>query len=375
MIDNQSHLFDIPEDVIYLDCAANSPFLKTVKQAGDWGLNRKYHPWEIDRTAFVREGEEVRGLFADLIGANPSDIAITPSTAYGIATAAQNLPISAGQNIIVLEDQFPSNVFAWLELAKSNNATVVTVARPSDLDWTRAVLEAINKQTAIVALPPCHWTDGSYLDLVAIGKQCREFKAAFVIDSTQATGACPMDVAEIQPDFIACSAYKWLLCPYTLGFLYAAPHRQSGRPLESHNLNHKSDPPGGKPSYDLDYSDGARRYDMSERFNFINIPMAIAAMGQIKQWGVGQIHQTLSDLMDHAASKAAEVGWEAPEKSKRIGHFIGIAAPAPLPADIVETLAAKKIFLSRRGPGLRISPHLFNSKQQINRVFDVLADL
>lgn len=375
MIDNQSHLFDIPDDVIYLDCAANSPFLKTVKEAGDWGLGRKYHPWEIDRAAFVREGEEVRGLFAEMIGANPADIAITPSTAYGIATAAQNLTISAGQNIIVLEDQFPSNVFAWLELAKSNNATLVTVARPIDHDWTRAVLEAMNNNTAIVALPPCHWTDGSFLDLISIGKRCRELGAAFVIDSTQATGACPMDVAEIQPDFIACSAYKWLMCPYTLGFLYAAPHRQTGRPLESHNLNHKVDPPGGKISYDMDYAEGARRYDMSERFNFINIPMAIAGMSQIRNWGIGPIHETLTDLIDYAALKAQDIGWTVPDKSRRIGHFIGLTAPGRLPDQAMALLRNEKIYLSPRGTGLRISPHLYNSKQQMDRVFSVLAEL
>ncbi|MDE0992261.1 MAG: aminotransferase class V-fold PLP-dependent enzyme [Rhodospirillales bacterium] len=81
-------------------------------------------------------------------------------------------------------------------------------------------------------------TDGSFLDLEVIGKRCRELGAAFVIDSTQAAGAYQMDVQKLQPDFIACSAYKWLLSPHTLGFLYSAPHRQLGIPLELHNLNH-----------------------------------------------------------------------------------------------------------------------------------------
>ncbi|NQW00999.1 MAG: aminotransferase class V-fold PLP-dependent enzyme [Rhodospirillales bacterium] len=375
MIDNQRALFDIPADVTYLDCAANSPFLNTVRQAGVGGLDRKYHPWEIDRAVFVREGEAVRGLFAGLIGATASDIAITPSTAYGIATAAQNLTISAGQSILVLADQFPSNVFAWRELATASGARMVTVPWPVDHDWTAAVLAHMTAETAIVALPPCHWTDGSALDLVTIGRRCRELGAAFVVDATQAAGAVPLDVAAIQPDFLACSAYKWLLCPYTLGFLYAAPHRQGGRPLESHNLNHKSAGPGAGSAYAADYADGARRYDMSERFNFINIPMAIAAMEQVTKWGVGNIHQTLSALIDYTELKAAAIGWKVPEKSMRIGHYVGLSAPKPLPADVAARLQGENIFMAVRGAGLRLSPYLYNSKADIDRAMAVLARL
>ncbi len=372
MIENQRHLFDIPENLVYLDCASNTPLLNSVRQAGQMGLDRKYHPWEIDRNEFVEEGETVRNLFARLIKANAEDVAIVPSTAYGIATAARNLPISRGQNIVVIEDQFPSNVYAWIELANENAATVLTALRPSDNDWTRAVLETITSDTAIVAVPPCHWTDGSFLDLVAIGVRCREVGAAFVIDSTQATGAFPMDVQKIQPDFVACAGYKWLMCPYSLGFLYAAPHRQSGKPLESHGLNHQAEAPGERISYAGTYADGARRYDMGQRFNFINIPMAITGMSQLLEWQVPQIHETLSDLIDYTAQQAQSIGWKVPAPEYRIGHFIGIIPPKPLPSDIVEQLNNQQIYLSKRGAGLRISPHLHNDRDEIDRAIDLL---
>lgn len=375
MIESQRHLFDIPDEVVYLDCASNAPLLRTVRQAGELGLDRKYHPWEMDRDEFERESETVRGLFASLIGAETGDIAIVPSTAYGIATAAQNLPITQGQNIVVIQDQFPSNVYAWVELASANDATLLTTMRPADDDWTTAVLETINERTAIVAIPPCHWTDGSFLDLVAIGARCREVDAAYVIDSTQATGAYPMDVEAIQPDFVACAGYKWLMCPYALGFLYAAPHRQRGRPLESHGLNHKAEAPGGTNSYPAEFSDGGRRYDMGQRFSFINVPMAIAGMSQLQHWQVSKIHETLSALMDYAAEKANSIGWSVPDRSHRIGHFIGMTPPAPLPNDIIPKLNQEKIFLSKRGTGLRISPHLHSSQADIDRVFNLLGSL
>lgn len=104
----------------------------------------------------VEEGETVRGLFASLICAIAANIANTPSTAYGIATAANNLPLSRGQNIVVLHEQFPSNVYAWRELSKANGGVVLVVERPFNNDWTTAVLETLNAQTAIVTLPQCH---------------------------------------------------------------------------------------------------------------------------------------------------------------------------------------------------------------------------
>ena len=102
------------------------------------------------------EGETVRELFASLNCSIAADIAITPSTAYGIATAANNLPLSRGQNIVVLHEQFPSNVYAWRELSKANGGVVLVVERPFNNDWTTAVLETLNAQTAIVTLPQCH---------------------------------------------------------------------------------------------------------------------------------------------------------------------------------------------------------------------------
>jgi selenocysteine lyase/cysteine desulfurase len=142
------------------------------------------------------------------------------------ATAAANLPLGTGRKIIVLQHQFPSIAYSWRVLAGDRAANLVTIARPDDWDWTSAVLEKINDETDIVSVPPVRWMDGSRLDLVRIGKRCRKKGAAFVVDATQAVGAMPLDISQLQPDFLFCSAYKWLLCPYTLAFLYAAPERQ-----------------------------------------------------------------------------------------------------------------------------------------------------
>ena len=137
MIPNQRHLFDIPTDVVYMNCASHSPLLRTSFEAGQQAVMRKAHPWGSFREDAAAECESLRGLYARLIGASERDIAIVPSTSYGIATAAANLPVARGQKIVVLQDQFPSNYHAWVYLALDKGAELVTVARPSFAELVR----------------------------------------------------------------------------------------------------------------------------------------------------------------------------------------------------------------------------------------------
>ena len=231
MIPNQRHLFDIPEEVAFLNCASRAPLLAAAKAAGEAGIGRKVRPWTYDPARGPAEAEELRALFAALIGAEAGDIAIVPAASYGIKTAALNLPVAAGQRILIPEQPFPSHFYAWRELAAESGAAIEMVPEPGDGDWTAAVLERLRPEVAIAALPPCRWYDGAALDSAAVGARCRETGTALVLDATQAAGAMALDVGRIQPDFLIAAAYKWLLCPYTLAFLYAAPHRQAGRTL------------------------------------------------------------------------------------------------------------------------------------------------
>ena len=177
-LDNQKHLFDIEDEVTYLNCAAYTPLLKASYMSGLEGLNRKYHPWNLDSMGTPAEAEHLRSLFASLIGAHRNNVAIINSTSYGVAVMARNLPVETGQNIVVIADQFPSNFFTWRHLAQQKGGQLKVVSRPEDGNWTPNILEAITPHTAIAALPQCHWSDGSKIDLTAIGKRCREIGAS-----------------------------------------------------------------------------------------------------------------------------------------------------------------------------------------------------
>ncbi len=374
MIDNQRHLFDIPEDRVWLNCASRTPLLKAVRDAGHNGVDRKFHPWTIDEGERHDEAERVRALFAGLIGANADDIAIQPSAAYGLATAAANLALPADGRIVVLEGQFPSNVYVWQDLAKARGAEIVTVTRPDDGDWTRAVLAALDERLAIAALPPCLWSDATRLDLDVVADAVHDIGAALVIDSTQATGASAIDVGRLDPDFLVSAGYKWLMGPYTQSFLYAAPRHHAGRPLESHSFNHPS-VVEGPTNYPAEFTPAARRYDMGEFMNLINLPMVEAALAQVAAWGPTAIQQTQTPMTARSAAAARDRGLKVVDDDQRLGHYLSVGRPDGWPGDTVARLGADQVHVSMRAGLIRISPHLHTSDDDIRRFFECLDAL
>src|SRR5271157_3779537 len=232
MLPCQRHLFDIPADVAYLNCAYMSPLMKPALEAGTAGLARKAHPWDITPDKFFTGSDEFRATAAQIIGCPADCIAIVPSASYGIATAARNLPVKKGQSVLVLEEQFPSNYYPWHRRVEEDGAALKVVAWPEDNDWTAAVLDALTPDVAIAALPHVQWTSGGRLDLVRIGEVCRKLGAALALDLTQSLGALPFSVRDVQPDFFVAANYKWLMGPYSTGLLYVASKWHGGRPLE-----------------------------------------------------------------------------------------------------------------------------------------------
>jgi selenocysteine lyase/cysteine desulfurase len=374
MIPCQRHLFDIPDDVAYLNCAYMSPQLRSVTEAGLRSVALKAQPWGIAAEDFFEETERTRGLFAQLIGSSAEDVSILPAVSYGMAVAAANVRVAPGNRIAVLADQFPSHVYPWLELSRERGATLVTVPRPRDRDWTAALLTEVDERTAVVAVPHCHWTDGGLLDLKRVGERCRETGSALVLDLTQSLGALSFSAAEIRPDFAVAAAYKWLLGPYSIGFMYVDPTYHEGRPLENNWINRKhSEDFAGLVNYRDEFQPGARRFDVGERTNFALMPMAAAALEQILNWGVPEIETTLSAMADQVARRAEGLGFEAAPAHLRAGHLLGLRRPGGVPADLLGLLAQEKVFVSVRGDSIRVSPHLYNTPDDLSRFLGVLG--
>ena len=374
MIPCQRELFDIPAEVAYLNCAYMSPLMHHVIAAGDTAQRRKARPWTIAPADFFTESETARDRFARLINAHADDVAIVPAVSYGIAVAAANLVVNPGQAIVVLADQFPSNVYQWRALAREKGARVVTVARPEDGEWTAAILAALDGDTAIAALPHCHWTDGGLIDLEVVGAELRRLGAALVVDVAQSLGALPFDVARVQPNFLVCATYKWLMGPYSMGFLYVAPPHQAGRPLEhSWIARQGAEDFAGLVNYRDGFQPGARRYDVGERANFALMAPTITALEQLLIWSVPEIQATLAAITGEIAGRAGELGLVSVPTTLRAGHFLGLRFPSGMPEGLAARLAADHVYVSVRGDSMRVTPHVYNTEADIDRLFAVLT--
>ena len=376
----QRDVFSLPADAHYLNCAYISPLPKAVEAAGIAGIRRKRAPASLHTPDFFDESDRVRGLFARLIGASdPERIAIIPAVSYAVATAARNLPTGRGQNIVLLHDQFPGNVHAWRRKAETAGAQIRTVTPPAGPcragAWNERLLEAIDRDTAVVAVPEVHWIDGTVFDLTEVSARARETGAALVVDATQSVGARPFDLSAVRPDALIVAGYKWLLGPYSIGAVYFGPRFDGGIPLEetwigrvrSEDFQHLTD-------YEPAYRPGAIRYDVGERSNFILVPMLAEALRLVLAWDPARVEAYCRRLSEPLVREAAAMGFPVELDEGRAAHLFGLRMPehCPLP-DLEAELRRRKISVSLRGSAVRVSPHLYNDENDIGALIEALA--
>jgi selenocysteine lyase/cysteine desulfurase len=217
-----------------------------------------------------------------------------------------------------------------------------------------------------------HWTDGALVDLGAVAARAREAGAALVVDASQALGAMPLDLAAVQPDFLVSVGYKWLLGPFALGYLYVAPQHRDGVPLEENWISRQgSQDFAALVDYQDRYQPGARRFDVGQRTHFETTPMAIAALRQLLAWEVPRVAATLRRTTGRIEERVRAMGLTlvSPDRGP---HMLGIRLPAPARARVAAALAKAGVFVGLRGSSLRVSPHLWTTDQDIDRLVAVL---
>jgi selenocysteine lyase/cysteine desulfurase len=378
-VECQRHRFAIPVDHHYLNCAYMAPLSQRVERAGIEGVKRKSRPWEIVPDDFFRNVDRARTLFARIINADAARIALIPSVSYGIAAVAKNLEIKRGQNIVTLYHQYPANVYSWRRLAAEADATIRIVHPPADgarrgAGWNEDLLHSIDGDTGLVALAPVHWTDGTRFDLDAVGARAREVGAALVVDGTQAIGAAPFDVSHLRPDAVVCAAYKWLTGPYAIGLAYLGPRFDTGIPLEETWIGRKGSEDFNRlVDYQDEYRPGAARYDAGESSNFILTPMLVEALEQVLEWGVDNIAAYCRALSAPLLRDVEELGFVIEEEQWRSAHFFGLRLPSTMNvSDLRAALHESRVFVSARGGLLRVSPHVYNTEDDIAALRDAL---
>jgi selenocysteine lyase/cysteine desulfurase len=182
-------------------------------------------------------------------------------------------------------------------------------------------------------------------------------------------------MAEIQPDFAVFPTYKWAMGPYSLGFMYVSERWiHEGTPVEETWTGRMDSENFAKlVDYKDAYQPGARRFDMGERANFHLMPMAEVALCRLLEWGVENIYETLSIRNADIIARAGALGLEAAPDDQRAGHYLGLRFPGSPPDGLVDKLAARKIHVSLRGNSLRVTPHLYNTDEDVERLLDALS--
>jgi selenocysteine lyase/cysteine desulfurase len=369
-------LFEIPADIAWFNCASIGPLPRAAREAIEAGAARRAQPWRVTMSHWIDDYEERRALFAELAGVEADAIALIPSVSYGVAVAARNLDAAPGKQILVLAEDFPSDVYTWRNFAAEKGCSILTVSRRPGESWTEAVLERLDDKVAVVAVPNVQWTDGALVDLVRIGARAREIGAALVVDASQSFGVMPLDLDAVRPDFLITVGYKWLLGPYGLAYLYADEKYRSGNALEQNWLSRQgSEDFSSLIDYRDEYRPGARRYDMGERSALELNNGAVESLRLIRDWGVGVIAERLAATTARIESEAKKLGLAISSAPVRGGHLLGIELPREAVAPAFSTLRERGVYVAFRGSAIRIAAHVYNDEADVDRLVAALAAL
>ena len=376
----QQLFFPVTRRSTYLNHAANGPLPRPVA--------RTLHEY-IDDTSihgninFARWSEYESGAhrrLASLIHARPEQIALTASTGDGFMTIAQGLRWQEGDIIISAEGEFPSNVYPWLNLQEQGVHLHKVPARNSRI-VVEDILESITERTRLVTLSLVEFSTGFRNDIATIARYCHERGILCGIDAMQAVGALDIDVQALDVDYLSAASHKWLLGPQICGFLYIAdnllPQLHTSRrgwlsvetPFDFFNHNQP-------------LRMGAARFEHSSS-NRLPIVGMDAALGIFESLdgGMQAVEARILGLTSYAIAGLEELGYPVISPQGE-GERSGIVCFKPHPGrqdigvqNIVDELAARSIYVAARSNVVRISPHFYNSSEEIDALLNALEDI
>lgn len=376
----QKSKFNLTGKKVYLNCAYMSPMLKKVEKAGIKGIHFQRKPDKIMPEHFFKNIEEIKGSFAQLINCkNPDRIAYVPAASYGLANVTNNIKLERGESVVVVGDQFPSNVYPWMNLTKKYDGELKFIKKQNSSErqgkqWNDDILSAIDKKTKVVSMGIVHWADGTIYDMKKIREKTRQNNALLIIDGTQSIGSMPFDVDDVQPDALVCAGYKWLMGPYGSGLSYFGEFFDDGKPIEESWINRKgSEDFSNLINYQKEYAKFAKRYSVGQQSNFINVDMLNEGIKQINKWGVDNIYNYIKNISSKYFEMLdrSKVWYE--EEDYRAGHLFGLKPKKNL-KKILKKIREKNIYISLRGDVIRVSPSVYNTEKDILKLFECVSE-
>lgn len=383
MLKSQKEKFDLPNEVTYLNCANIAPLMKNLSDLGKEAIDLRARPYKISREDWFEPTENLKQNFAKLINCkNYQRIAVIPSVSYGIASVAKNIKLNSKDEILVVDQQYPSNYYSWVNISKDFGAEIKIVMPPNEPKgkgriWNEKILEAINERTSIVALGNVHWTDGTLFQLEAISKKAKQYNALLIIDGSQSIGALPFDVEKVKPDAVFAVGYKWLLGSFSFAFGFFGEFFDNGSPLEENWINRKdSDDFQGLVDYTPDYRPFAGRYNVGENSNFHLIPIMNGAIEQLLEWDVANVQKYCEILTKKPINELRELGCIIEDNEYRTNNLFGIRFDKSTDLEQLQNEFVKnRIYASLRGTAVRISANIYNDANDMDKLVECIKSV
>lgn len=366
------------DDAAYLNTAAMAAMPRVSVAAVHESLDAKQFPHHKSDALWFDVSERLRQSLATLIGARAEDIALTTGASTGLQTVALGLAWQPGDEVIIVQGEFPMQYSTWKPMEAREGVVVKIVAPHGRFITADDLIAAMTPRTRVVSVSHVRYDDGSLLDAARVAAACQAQGTLFVLDVTQSYGAVPMDVSSLGADFIVCAGYKWLLSPYGTGFLWAKrEHLDALRPGPFYwmgqdgtvfsKLNMKDPAPASR----------ANRWDSAETASWFNHNLvAMEASARLvcritPQAVLSHNRQLIAHMFDSLPSGLVPA---SPLDATERGPFGCFIAETPeRTAELYQKLSRESVFVSLREGRIRVSPHLFNSSRDIERLIDVVS--
>jgi len=354
---------------VFLNHASTGPLPRRAVDVLHEFTALRAQPWRISvETQFGTLAKSRVGC-ARLIGAEPSEIALMVNTSYGLNLAARALPFEPGDVVVTSDREYPSNVYPWLELEVARGTTLRRIPCTGVLPDEEAILAALDgPRVRALVHSWVSFATGYRIDVARLGRACRERGIWFILDAIQGVGATPLDVRAVDVDIIACGGQKWLLSPWGSGFVWMRPDLvQSLRPVDVSWMSTRgSDDFSRLIDYDFTYRDDARRFEVItlpyQDFAGLN-----ASLDLFFEVGLPDVYARVDALASRIvdwASCRKDVTLVTPAEP---AHRAGVIAVAPRdPVGASERLTAAGVIHSLREGAIRLSPHFYNTEEEID---------
>jgi selenocysteine lyase/cysteine desulfurase len=356
--------FPITKNKIFLNHAAQSPLPKPVADA----VRKFADDFSNFGTTSIEWNDGGKPFFAKLIQAKPEEIAFVENTSIGMNIAANVLHYPTDSKIVTTDLEYPSVVYPWLR--KSLGVKVHYVKNVDGKILLEDMEKAVDDKTVAVAVSHVEYVNGFRHDLRALSEIAHEHGAHLIVDAIQSAGAMQIDVKKDDVDFLATACYKWLLSPPGAGYLYVKKE-----------LIEKFEPPfvgwaSVKPEifdtidfwdiWSLRLSETASRFEVGSP-SFISLTGAAEALKMILNFGIENIEKRILKITDHLIESVKSLGLklQTPEEPQHRSGVVNFKIDKP--KEIAESLQRKGIIVSARAHGLRVSPHFYNTEEEIDK--------